>query len=149
MTVMEELRTRNFSLYGQWIGIISIIICLAVGIASIFTFNVGLIIFSGVCIFTGLTLIFVEIPFLLRICPVSGRFETFVRRFNNNLPRAGFYLIVALIQWFSLFIRGSALIVAAVFLTAASFSYGIAAAKKQEFTSSSTLGGQGLAQQII
>ncbi|KAK9466535.1 hypothetical protein V1512DRAFT_239727 [Lipomyces arxii] len=149
MTIADELRTRNFSLYGQWIGIISIIICLAVGIATIFTFNVGLIIFSAVCIVTGLTLIFVEVPFLLRICPVSPNFDTFVRRFSNNTPRALFYLGVALIQWFTLFIRGSSLIVAAVFLTLASASYAIAAFKKQEFTTSTTLGGQGLAQQII
>ncbi|KAK9387498.1 hypothetical protein V1515DRAFT_625764 [Lipomyces mesembrius] len=149
MTIADELRTRNFSLYGQWVGLLSVIICLAVGIATIFTFNIGLIIFSAVCIATGLTLIFVEVPFLLRICPISQRFDDFVRRFNNNLPRAGFYLILALVQWFTLFVRGSSLIVAAVFLTIASSCYAIAALKKQEFTSSNALGGQGLAQQII
>ncbi|KAK7202403.1 Golgi apparatus membrane protein TVP18 [Myxozyma melibiosi] len=149
MTVMEELRTRNFSLYGQWIGILSILICLAVGIATIFTFNVGLIIFSAVCIATGLTIIFVEVPFLLRVCPISGNFEQFVQKFNNNIPRGFFYLGLALIQWFTLFIRGSSLIVAAVFLTITSACYFLAAAKKQEFTTSTALGGQGMAQQII
>ncbi|KAK9378911.1 uncharacterized protein V2V93DRAFT_374494 [Kockiozyma suomiensis] len=149
MTLADELRTRNFSLYGQWIGILSILICLAVGIATIFTFNVGLIIFSAVCIVSGLTIVFVEVPFLLRICPISGNFEVFIQRFNNNIPRGFFYLALALIQWFTLFIRGSSLIVAAVFLTLSSFCYFIAAIKKQEFTTSTTLGGQGMAQQII
>lgn len=55
----------------------------------------------------------------------------------------------ALIQWFTLFIRASGLIVSAVFLTLASAFYTLAALKHQEFTSSSTLGGHGLAQQII
>ncbi|KAK9452480.1 hypothetical protein V1511DRAFT_507643 [Dipodascopsis uninucleata] len=149
MSITDELKTRNFSIYGQWTGILSIIVCIAVGIATIFSFNLGLIIFSGVCIGQGLVLVFVEIPFLLRICPISENFSTFVRRFNNNWPRAGFYLIFALIQWFTLFIRGSSLIVAAVFLTIASLFYTFAALKGQMFTSSSTLGGQGLAQQII
>jgi hypothetical protein len=40
----------------------------------------------------GLVIVFVEIPFLLRICPVTDRFTSFVRVFNQNLPRAGFYL---------------------------------------------------------
>ncbi|KAK9477047.1 hypothetical protein V1514DRAFT_335004 [Lipomyces japonicus] len=149
MALGDELRTRNFSIYGQWTGIISIVICVAVGIATIFSFNLGLIIFSGVCIAEGLVLVFVEIPFLLRICPISERFAEFIRRFNNNWPRAAFYLALALVQWFTLFIRGSALIAAAVFLTIASAFYAIAAVRGQLFTSSATLGGTGLAQQII
>ncbi|KAK9471570.1 uncharacterized protein V1510DRAFT_419663 [Dipodascopsis tothii] len=149
MTLTEELKTRNFSLYGQWTGILCIILCIATGIGTIFTFSLGLIIFSAVAIGEGLTLIFVEVPFLLRICPISENFSGFVQRFNNNWPRAGFYLILALIQWFSLFVRASGLIVAAIFLTFASAFYALAALKHQDFTTSSTLGGHGIAQQII
>ncbi|KAK9446546.1 uncharacterized protein V1518DRAFT_423772 [Limtongia smithiae] len=149
MSFLDDFKTRNFSLYGQWSGILTIIICLAVGIASIFTFSVGIIIFAAVCLATGLTLIFVEIPFLGRICPISENFTNFTRRFNNNVPRAGFYFLLALVQWFSLFVRASSLIVAAVFLTITSFCYALAAVKKQEFATSSALGGAGFAQQII
>lgn len=41
---------------------------------------------------TGVVLIFVEIPLLMRICPTSEKFDTFVRRFNENWPRAGMYV---------------------------------------------------------
>ena len=42
---------------------------------------------------TGVILIFVEIPLLMRICPTSEKFDTFVRRFNENWPRAGMYIV--------------------------------------------------------
>jgi hypothetical protein len=41
---------------------------------------------------TGVVLIFVEIPLLMRICPTSEKFDTLVRRFNENWPRAGMYV---------------------------------------------------------
>ena len=41
---------------------------------------------------TGVLLIFVEVPLLLRICPTSEKFDTLVRRFNENWPRAGMYV---------------------------------------------------------
>jgi hypothetical protein len=40
---------------------------------------------------TGVVLIFVEVPLLMRICPTSEKFDGFVRRFNENWPRAGMY----------------------------------------------------------
>ncbi|OLL23630.1 Golgi apparatus membrane protein TVP18, partial [Neolecta irregularis DAH-3] len=34
MGFIDELKTRNFSIYAQWMGILSIILCLALGIAN-------------------------------------------------------------------------------------------------------------------
>ncbi|TGZ81415.1 hypothetical protein EX30DRAFT_340696 [Ascodesmis nigricans] len=154
MSVMEniksEFKTRNFSIYGQWTGILCVILCIAVGIANIFTFNAGIIIFSIICLVTGLLIIFLEVPLLLRICPTSSKFDEFIRKFHSNWGRAAFYLIASTVQWLSLVTkRGTSLIAAAVFLLFAGLFYLLAAVKKQEFMGSKTLGGGGIAQMIV
>jgi len=137
------------------LGVLCIVLCLALGIANIF--NVSLvIIFSILCIVQGVMLIFVEIPLLLRICPTSEKFDLFIRRFAHNWPRAGMYIMyvppplvanirMAAIQFCSTIFKATSLIAAGVFLLLAGLCYGIAALKKQEFTGSKALGGQGIA----
>ena len=94
-------------------------------------------------------ILFIEVPFLLRICPTSDKFDNFIRRFSTNYMRAAIYLTMSVVQWLSLIIHRSTLIVAAVVLLITASCYGIAAFRKDEFMSSKTLGGQGVAQMII
>jgi Uncharacterized conserved protein CG6151-P len=94
-------------------------------------------------------IVFIEIPLLLRICPTSSTFDTFMRRFTTNWTRAAIYIVLALIQWLSLIKEASSLIAAACLLTIASAFYALAAIKGQGFVGSKTLGGQGVAQMII
>ncbi|ODQ63877.1 Golgi apparatus membrane protein TVP18 [Nadsonia fulvescens var. elongata DSM 6958] len=148
MAFTDEFKSYNFSIYGQWLGVLSIFLCIALGIANIFHASL-VIIFSIICIVEGLVIFFVEIPFFLKICPLTDRFTFFIKTFNNNLPRAGFYLAMALIQYFSCFVQVTSLLVPAIFLTFASISYACAAIKHQEFTASSTLGGTGIARQMF
>jgi len=152
MGIMEsigsEMKTRNFSIYGQWTGIIAILLCIAVGIANIFHFSM-IIIFSVICLLTGLVLIFLEIPFLLRICPTSPKFDTFMRKFHSLWGRAAFYGVASLVQWLSCIIDATSLIAAAVLLMFAGLFYALAAIKGQQFVGSKTLGGQGVAQMIV
>ncbi|KAA8646176.1 hypothetical protein EYZ11_004781 [Aspergillus tanneri] len=149
MTLAEEFRSRNFSIYGQWTGVICIVLCFALGIANIFTFHPVLIIFSIICLVSSFLLIFVEVPFLLRICPTSEKFDNFVRRFTTNWMRAAMYTILSVVQWLSLLVRATSLIAAAVFLIIAAIFYALAGLKSQDFVGSKTLGGQGLAQMIV
>src|SRR6186713_1173356 len=80
-------------------GVLCILLCLALGIANIFRLDVVIIVFSVICLFvihpltreladkfriTGLLLLFVEVPLLLRICPTSPKFDEFMRRFTTN-----------------------------------------------------------------
>lgn len=97
----------------------------------------------------GLIIIFIEIPFLLRICPLTDRFATFIRMFNNNLPRSAVYGVMAVVQYVSCAIQVTSLVAAAVFLTLAALCYLFAAIRGQEFTGSSTLGGAGIARAIL
>ncbi|RAL15541.1 Tvp18 family protein [Aspergillus homomorphus CBS 101889] len=149
MTLAEEFKTRNFSIYGQWTGVICIILCLALGIANIFTFNAVIIIFSVLCLVSAFILIFTEVPFLLRICPTSPKFDEFIRKFTTNWMRASMYAVMSVVQFLSLLKYATSLIAAAVMLLIAAIFYALAAAKSQEFVSSKTLGGQGLAQMIV
>ncbi|CAG8606150.1 unnamed protein product [Penicillium salamii] len=130
-------------------GVLCIILCLALGIANIFSFNAVLIIFSCLCIASAFVVLFIEVPFLLRICPTSPKFDSFIRRFTTNWMRAGIYVALSAIQWVSLVSRASSLIAAAVFLLIAAVFYALAAVTKQEFVGSKTLGGQGVAQMIV
>jgi len=150
MTFKEELQSRNWSIYGQWAGIISMILCFALGIANIFNFGHPLvIIFSAICLACSFLILFIEVPFLLRICPTSGKFDDFVRKFSTNYMRAAVYGIMSIVQFLSLIIVATSLIAAAVVLLITGAFYGVAAARKDEFMSSKTLGGQGVAQMIV
>ncbi|KOS44310.1 hypothetical protein ACN38_g4775 [Penicillium nordicum] len=149
MSLAEELRSRNFSIYGQWTGVLCIILCLALGIANIFSFNLVLIIISVLSIISAFLIIFIEVPFLLRICPTSPKFDAFIRRFTTNWMRALIYAVLGGIQLISLAERSSSLIAGAVVLLIAAVFYSLAALKKQEFVGSKTLGGQGVAQMIV
>ncbi|EJP65554.1 hypothetical protein NHJ13051_000618 [Beauveria bassiana] len=149
MTLKEEFQTRNFSIYAQWLGILSMILCVALGIANIFTIHPLKIIFCALALASALFILFIEVPFLLRICPTSGKFDAFVRKISTNYLRAAAYGIMSAIQFISLTVTTSTLIVLAVFLLLTGLCYLLAAIRGQAFIGSKTLGGAGVAQMII
>lgn len=63
--------------------------------------------------------------------------------------RAAIYGVLSLIQWLSIIAKVTSLIAAAVVLLFAGLFYALAGVKGQEFQSSKTLGGQGVAQMIV
>ena len=81
--------------------------------------------------------LFVEVPFLLKICPLTDTFVNFVRKFDGNLPRCGFYLLNAVIQYLSLTLQATSLLVVAILFTISSACYALAALKHQEYLKSS------------
>ena len=88
-------------------------------------------------------------PLLLRLCPTSPKFDTFIRKIETNYLRATFYAACSAIQWASIAARVTSLIAAAVLLMFAAIFYALAGLKGQAFQGSKTLGGQGVAQMII
>jgi len=150
MTLKEEFATRNFSIYGQWLGILSMILCFALGIANFFNlFKPLLIIFAIIALVCFFIILFIEVPLLLRICPTSSTFDAAIRRVSTNYMRAATYGVMAVIQWLSITVMTSSLIAAAVVLTATALCYLLAGVKGQAFVGSKTLGGQGVAQMIV
>lgn len=148
MTLKEEFATRNFSIYGQWLGILSMIICFAVGISAILTFRPLLMIFGGFCLASFVLILFVEIPICLRIFRLADCLEGWIRWVSSSFKRAAFYLVLGIVQWLSILGGGSSLIAAALFLTLTAICYALAAIKKQEFVGSKTLGGSGMGHMI-
>jgi hypothetical protein len=146
--------------------VLCIFLCFALGIANIFhpTFVIA---FSIVCLYeshsfqshsSALTIarrvcafiiIFIEVPLLLRICPTSSKFDSFIRKFETNYMRAAIYFVMSAVQWISIWPQATSLIVAAIFLLLASIFYALAGFKGQAFQGSKTLGGSGVAQMII
>jgi hypothetical protein len=100
----------------------------------------------SVCSFV---ILFVEVPLLLRICPTSSTFDTFIRRFETNYMRAAIYLAMSVIQWISIAVKTTSLIVAAIVLLITAAFYALAGVKGQGFVGSKTLGGHGVAQMIV
>lgn len=150
MTLKEEFATRNFSIYGQWLGILSMILCFALGIANFFNlFRLILVLFAILCLLSSFVILFIEVPLLLRICPTSSSFDAAIRKVSTNYMRAGTYGVMALIQWLSITVGTSSLIAAAVVLTLTALCYLLAGVKGQAFVGSKTLGGAGVAQMIV
>jgi len=148
MTLAEEFKSRNFSIYGQWTGVLCIFLCFALGIANIFNFGL-VILFSIICLLYTFIIIFIEIPLLLRICPTSPAFDNFIRKFTTNYMRAAIYLLMSVIQWLSIISKPTSLIAAAIVLLLAAIFYALAGVKGQGFIGSKTLGGAGIAQMIV
>lgn len=125
------------------------IICLATGISSIFTFKPLIIVFSVIAICSAFLILFIEVPLLLRICPTSGKFDDFVRKISTNYMRAAAYGVMSIVQFLSLVRAPTSLIAAAVFLLLTALCYVLAGLKGQDFIGSKTLGGAGVAQMIV
>ncbi|KAI2469653.1 Golgi apparatus membrane protein TVP18 [Annulohypoxylon bovei var. microspora] len=151
MSLKDEFATRNFSIYGQWLGILSMILCFALGIANLFNLfgHALLIIFSILALVSCFIILFVEVPLLLRICPTSASFDAAIRRVSTNYMRAAAYGVMAAVQWISIAVAVSSLIAAAVVLTFTALCYTLAGVKGQAFVGSKTLGGAGVAQMIV
>ena len=101
------------------------------------------------CSMCSFIILFVEVPLLLRICPTSSTFDTFIRRFETNYMRAAIYGVMSIIQWISIAVKPTSLIVAAIVLLITACFYALAGVKGQGFVGSKTLGGQGVAQMIV
>jgi len=126
------------------------ILCFALGLANIIIlFKIIIVIFAAICLASSFLILFIEVPLLLRICPTSEKFDVFVRRFSTNYTRAAIYLVMSVIQWLSLIKEPTSLVAAAIFLFITATFYAIAGLRKDQFMSSKTLGGQGVAQMIV
>ncbi|PRT57004.1 Golgi apparatus membrane protein TVP18 [Wickerhamiella sorbophila] len=145
---LTDLKSRNWSVYGQWLGVASFILSIVFGVINLL--HLGLIIiFSIIALVQGLLILFLEVPFLLRICPITERFAAFMKFFHQNLPRAGFYAICAAIQWGGIGVQATSLIACAAVYTVTAFSYLMAYISKQEFMTSATLGGDGVVREML
>ncbi|CAO3632068.1 unnamed protein product [Mucor fragilis] len=128
------------ALYGQWLGVISICLLIALGIVGF----LGHFVFSIVGWVIAFVLLFVEVPFATKCCPTSPKFDSFIAFFENLWFRAVMYLCFSIVMFLSNIIGPSILIVCAVTLLVSSLCYIAGALMGQSFASSSILGGSGV-----
>ncbi|KAK9768762.1 Golgi apparatus membrane protein tvp18 [Basidiobolus ranarum] len=137
MSVVDEFKSGNFSIYGQWSAIIAAI-CLVV---------FGIIKFTSVVVFAIFGFIFavciliLEIPFCGMVIPKSS---VVTDRFSSNLMRAILYLVFAIVIWVSIAQKFTVLFLGALFLTFSVLFYGIAHLRGQDRSSSTLTGGSGV-----
>lgn len=72
--IASNLRSNNFAIYAKYLSYLTIPLSVIFGIANLFHVNL-VIIFSIISLVQGVVLLFIEVPFFLRICPLS---ETFI-----------------------------------------------------------------------
>ncbi|KAI9315939.1 hypothetical protein BX666DRAFT_272419 [Dichotomocladium elegans] len=89
MGIFNEFASRNFSLYAQWCGVISIILLVVLGVFCVAS-NIPFAIIGWVFAFV---LVFVEVPLCTKFCPTSPKFDNFVAKFENAYLRAVLYLM--------------------------------------------------------
>ncbi|KAI8877798.1 Golgi apparatus membrane protein tvp18 [Backusella circina FSU 941] len=140
MGVFDEIKSKNFSLYGQWFGIASIILLIVLGIVNFLSH----VVFAIVGWVIALILVFVEVPLCMKFCPTSPKFDGFIAYFENCYFRAILYLVFAVVMFLSNLLGAGPLIAAAVCLLLGAICYGVAAFKGQSFASSKLLGGTGV-----
>ncbi|KAI7874611.1 uncharacterized protein EV154DRAFT_527023 [Mucor mucedo] len=140
MGVLEEFKSRNFSLYAQWLGVASIALLIALGVINV----LGNPIFAILGWVIAFILFFVEVPLCTKFCPTSPRFDGFVARFENSYFRGAMYLLFSVIMFISTVVKTTTLVVPAVTLLLTFLSYVIAGLKNQPHASTKILGGTGV-----
>ncbi|KAI8068682.1 hypothetical protein BC940DRAFT_298806 [Gongronella butleri] len=143
MSFIAELQSKNFALYGQLTGVLSIILLIILGILGF----IWHIVFSVIGFIFAAILIFVEVPLCLRVCPTSPKFGHFIDYFENCYFRTILYFVMAVVMFLSNLINVGPLIAAAVSLLFASIFYGIAAVRGQPYVATKYLGGRGVSNE--
>ncbi|KAJ2492435.1 Golgi apparatus membrane protein tvp18 [Coemansia sp. RSA 2050] len=140
MAFVEELRTGNFSLYGQWLALLSGVLLIVLGSVTFLAH----VLFSILAIIFGIICIIIEIPFLMKLFPTGPTFNRVFGGLKNHWWRFVAYLVFAAVTWASLAKGGGILAIGAVTITMAAGCYLIAAVKKQAKVTTTMLGGTGV-----
>ncbi|ORY06993.1 hypothetical protein K493DRAFT_310391 [Basidiobolus meristosporus CBS 931.73] len=145
MSFTSELKSGKFSIYAQWVGLLSAILLIIFGIIELLTVPI----FSILGFIFAVLIIFMEISFLTKCCPTSPGFDGFIKKLSGNHIRAGVYAVFAIIMWVSLVSRFTVLFIAALTLTITAIFYATGFFKGQERTSSSMTGGTGIMLSMV
>ncbi|KAI8994771.1 hypothetical protein BDB01DRAFT_841125 [Pilobolus umbonatus] len=124
MSLCDEFKAKNFSLYGQWVGILSILLLIILGILRFTSHWV----FSMVGWIIALLLVVLEIPLCIKFCPMNAG------SFNAC---AVFLLLAAALYGNHSYLSSLCMYVTIVYI-------GFAGYKGQAYASSTVLGGTGV-----
>ncbi|KCV68262.1 hypothetical protein H696_05184 [Fonticula alba] len=140
MGCLDELRSGQFSIYGQWVAIASIVLLFIFSLVNI----IGtLIIFAILGIVISIFMLLIEIPFFTVCCktPLIMKSTAF---FDKLWVRSILYLAFGALMMCTVAIKVSTLIVPAITLLAAALLYMTALCKRETRSASTLTGGQGV-----
>lgn len=133
--IAANLKSNNFAIYAKYLSYLTIPLSIIFGIANLFHVNL-VIIFSIISLVQGVVLLFIEVPFLLKICPLSDNFVAHLKVINDdNMKKLILYAALSIVQWCSLIFKATTLIIVAICMTCSFISYGIAFKKNQHISS--------------
>ncbi|KAJ3343445.1 Golgi apparatus membrane protein tvp18 [Gonapodya sp. JEL0774] len=113
-------------------------------ILGIVTF-LGIIPFAIVALVEAVIICFIEIPFCIKCCPTSERFDTFVTQVLDSITyRILLYVVMTVLMWLSLLIGRTWLILPAITLSVVTLLYIVAWLKKEDRVTSGVTGGTGV-----
>ncbi|KAJ2781242.1 Golgi apparatus membrane protein tvp18 [Coemansia javaensis] len=142
MGVVEELKTGNFSLYGQLAALLSGVLMIVLGAVTLLSH----VAYSVLSIVFGVVALFIEIPLFLKLCPTGPRFDSAIHAMRSHWLRCVVYLVFAAVLWSALSKSVTILVIAAATTTVAAACYLVAAVRKQAQLTTRMLGGTGVAQ---
>jgi hypothetical protein len=145
--ISDDFKSRNFSIYGQWIGILGMILCLATGISNLFVFAV--LGWAIAAIIIGVCILFLEAPILFKCIRAPEWFEKGVGMINGNWQRALAYIAACVPMFASAAFKATSLIATGIILLFAGICFIFAALKGQEYAGSKALSGGGMANMVV
>lgn len=81
--IASNLTSNNYAIYAKYLSYLTIPVSVIFGIANLFHVNL-VIIFSIISLVQGVVLLFLEVPFLLKICPLSENFIAYLKVINDD-----------------------------------------------------------------
>ncbi|ORX75270.1 golgi apparatus membrane protein TVP18 [Basidiobolus meristosporus CBS 931.73] len=139
MSFMDDLKSGKFSVYAQWVAMLSALLLIILGIVEFLRVPI----FSILGFVFTVLIIFMEISFLTKCCPTSPTFDNFIKKLSGSHIRAGVYLVFAIVMWLSLIQHFNVLFIPALTLTFTAIFYATGYFKGQERTSTSMMPGAG------
>ncbi|KXS21484.1 hypothetical protein M427DRAFT_50919 [Gonapodya prolifera JEL478] len=141
MGFVEEILSGKASLYAQWGALISAILLVILGIVTF----LGILPFALIALIEAVIIFFCEIPFCIKCCPTSDRFDNFVKQVLDNIMyRILLYAVMTVLMWLSLLMGRSWLILPAITLTVVTLLYTVAWVRKEDRVTSGLTGGTGV-----
>ena len=130
MSLWQQLTSGQANVYAQYLAFLSIPLLIITGFSNLIT---SLIIWSVIAIIASIIILFLEVPFCVKCCPTSPRFDGVIKSLDRHMYRCLFYAGVAVCMWFAVSASGGVFFVlSALCLSGCAVGYLIALFKKEE-----------------
>ncbi|OMJ08328.1 Golgi apparatus membrane protein tvp18 [Smittium culicis] len=140
MSVGDEFKSGNFSLYAQLTAILTLVLMIILSAVSILSHTF----YKVLAIIFAIVIFLIEVPFVGKIVPNSDKLEEYFGGTKKLYWRFILYLAFSAIMWLAV-TKGSGILgICAFLLTLTTAFYLVAAVRRQDPITSRYLGGSGI-----